>query len=117
MRKVSDESRRFNFTPKRLEDWPVDGREVCLFDTGKPGLVLRIRRESKVFYHWRTDGKSGKTVKCRLGSIDDLPLAAARAKVDKRNGATAEADGVVPRAGEAGLRHREQQVLRAAAAQ
>lgn len=97
MRKVSDESRRFNFTAKRLEDWPVDGREVCLFDTGKPGLVLRIRRESKVFYHWRTDGKSGRTVKCRIGSMADTSLADARAEVDKRNGATAKADGVVPK--------------------
>lgn len=97
MRKVSDESRRFNFTPKRLEDWPVDGREVCLFDTGKPGLVLRIRRESKVYYHWRTDGKSGKTVKYRIGSMADTSLASARAKVDERNGETVKADGVVPR--------------------
>lgn len=103
MRKVEDNARRFNFTPKRLEDYTLpEGRdEVCLFDEGKAGLVLRVRRHeggcSKAFYHWRTDAATQRTAKHRIGSLGDTSLKAARDKVDERNGATVKADGVVPK--------------------
>lgn len=96
MRTATDD-RRFNFTMTRLEAWPVNGKEVFLFDTGKTNLVLRVRGEAKTFYFLRTDGKTGKTAKQRIGPLGEWTVEQARARVDELGGIVAEAGGAVPK--------------------
>lgn len=97
MRTVSDSDRKFRFTDTRLEAWPLGEREVCLFDQDKPNLVLRVRGRSKNFYYWRTDAKTGKTAKVRIGRLGEWTVAQARNRVDELNGATAATGGAVPK--------------------
>lgn len=99
MRTVGDSDRRFNFTDNRLENYTLpEGRgEVFLFDTGKSNLVLRVRGTSKVFYYLRTDAKSGKTVKHRVGPLGENTVEEARHRADEISGSVAQAGGAVPK--------------------
>lgn len=96
MRTVTDD-RKFRFTDTRLEAWPPKEGEVVLFDTDKPGLVLRVRGDSKSFYLWRTDARTGKTAKRRIGSLGEWTVGQARAEVDRIAGMTVENGGAVPK--------------------
>jgi integrase len=99
MRRVADDDRRFNFTDTRLERYTLpEGRsETYLFDEGKTNLVLRVRGTSKVFYYLRTDGKSGKTVKQRIGPLGENTVEEARHRADDISGGVAKAGGAVPK--------------------
>lgn len=96
MRTVTDD-RKFRFTDTRLEAWPPKDGEVVLFDTDKPGLVLRVRGQSKSFYLWRTDAQTGRTAKRRIGTLGEWTVGQARAEVDRIAGMTVENGGAVPK--------------------
>ncbi len=99
MRRVTGD-RKFSFTDNRLEGWEPDpDREVFLYDADKPNLVLRISPTgSKVFYFHRTDRRTRKTAKVKIGPLSEWTVKLARDRVDILNGETSGSGGAVPKA-------------------
>jgi integrase len=103
VRKANDD-RKFSFTDTKLERWrPDPEREVFLFDTDRPQLMLRVSPAgAKTFYFVRTDktrpgpGKASRTVKVRIGLQSEWTVEQARARVDELNAETSKGGGRVP---------------------
>lgn len=97
MRQVSD-GRKFKFTDSRLEGWPPDPeREVLLYDDERRNLVCRVSPSgAKTFYFHRTDARTGRTAKTRIGVVGEFTVQQARDEVDRLNGQTVESGGAVP---------------------
>jgi integrase len=104
--RTTEVGRKFKFTDTRVERWRNDpAREVFLYDAERPNLVLRLsagENGRKTFFFHRTDrtrpepGRASRTVKVRIGTWPELTVEKARDEVDKLNGRTVDADGVVP---------------------